>query len=478
MKKNKTVSSDSFKYSLKRRISSIYALVYVIVSLLTLLIFCAALSLNGIHEIVASTPKLRNDILTHAFVFDITSDEFRFYLNSLCKFGEVDEIYIVDESGSVAAGTTLSYEKIEKYNARTDFVTALFPNISKIFDGYYLDNAELFTSGDGTVYSVIICYNVSGVFKSVKYSASLLALIMIPCLFVFIFAGYARTNRMLRPINDITEVAKKISGENLDLRIDEKRTEPELSELVKTINDMFDRIKVSYDKQKRFVSDVSHELRTPIAVISGYGSMLKRWGKTDEAILNESIDAIISESDNMKDLVEKLLFLTRLDNDNISFDMEEKDVSELVTVTVKEEEMVHPNMEFRADIDGGVIAKIDVTRFKQAIRIFLDNAVKYSGDSKNVDVSLKKLPEGFCLSIRDYGIGISEEDLPNIFERFYRADTSRTKETGGYGLGLAIAKIIVTNHNGYIRVRTKDGEGSEFSMIIKTVDNNGESIKA
>ncbi len=467
MKSKKNIT-DNFKYSLKRRITLIYALVYIIISILALAIFAVVLSINGIKDDISQTPKLKSDIQSRAYVFDISSDEFRFYLNSLCKIGSVEDIYIVDSEGNVAAGTSLSYDSIEKFNEKSDFITSIYPNIARIFEGYYLDYAYLFTNSSGVTYSVIICYDVSNVFDGVISSVSYMAMIMFFCLFVFIFAGYARTNRMLRPISDITNVAKKISGENLDLRIDEKKTEPELSELVKTINEMFDRLQVSYDKQKRFVSDVSHELRTPIAVISGYGSMLKRWGKTDEAILDESIDAIISESDNMKDLVEKLLFLTRLDNDNISFDMVEKDVSELVSVTIKEEEMVHPEIDFRANIEGGIVAKIDVTRFKQAIRIFLDNAVKYSADSTKVDISLKRTLEGFSLSVKDYGIGISEEDLPNIFERFYRADTSRTKETGGYGLGLAIARIIVINHNGSIKVRTKSGEGSEFTMIIKT----------
>lgn len=132
--------------------------------------------------------------------------------------------------------------------------------------------------------------------------------------------------------------------------------------------------------------------------------------------------------------------------------------------------MVHPDFTFELDCESGIVFNADETRFRQALRIFLDNAVKYSTDNRLVEVTLKRLGAGFFLSVKDHGIGISEEDLPNIFERFYRADTSRTKETGGYGLGLSIARIIVENHSGIIKVRTKEGEGSEFTMIFRNIN--------
>jgi signal transduction histidine kinase len=294
----------------------------------------------------------------------------------------------------------------------------------------------------------------------------LLALTLTAGLLIFIIIGFSRTEQMLRPIAEVTKVATQINGENLNLRIDEKDARYELKELVQTINKMMDRIQVSYNKQKRFVSDVSHELRTPIAVISGYGSMLKRWGKSDPDILDESIDAIINEASNMNDLVEKLLFLARSDNDTISFEMDLCDISKLCKDTIKETMLVHSDFEVKLDIRNQVFAKVDEMRMKQLFRILIDNAVKYSLERKYLVISLKTEDDSFVFSVKDRGIGISKEDLPNIFDRFYRADESRTKSTGGYGLGLAMAKIIALGHHGKIHVVSKLNEGSEFSARI------------
>lgn len=449
------------RYSLKKRISFTYALVYILVCVFILGVFFAFTAVDSASVYEEAGDRLLDVISEEAADTDIGSYDFRIFLNSLRKTESVSEIWILDKDDSLVSGTTSLTDRIEDIIGRKDLAVKYFPAFAGISEDSY------FYISDMGNFSLIICFDAGTVYHSLRYALRTLTLCMFCGFAVFIFAGYYRMNRMLSPISEMTEVTKKINADNLDLRLDVTKTESELNELAVTINDMIDRLQISYDKQKRFVSDVSHELRTPIAVIAGYGSMLKRWGKDDEEILNESIESIISECDNMKELVEKLLFLTRHDNDRVSFDMTNVNISELVASTVKEEGMVHPDFTFGLECESGIIARADETRFKQALRIFLDNAVKYSGDSRQVDVTLKRAGAGYLVSVRDYGIGISREDLPNIFERFYRADTSRTKETGGYGLGLAIAKIIVDNHAGVIRVRSKEGEGSEFSMIFR-----------
>lgn len=464
--KNRPFASHRKKSSIKRIISSTYIVVYIIVCVFVVSYFVMADAFNRFKELESYTPVLTEEIKAASEKVQITSYDFRYYLNNFRNINNIKEIYILNDDMDIITGTSMRTDSISDYIENLTIISRILPELCEIEKGYYLDFGTYRYSPISENVNIVICYDAQVVISNVLNSAKDLAVALIMGAFVFIFAGYARTAKILKPIDNITQVAKKINGENLDLRIDVASMEYELNELAETINSMMERIQLSYDKQKRFVSDVSHELRTPIAVISGYGSMLKRWGKSDESILDESIEAIISESNNMKDLVEKLLFLTRHDNDTISFDMYDVNISELVASTVKEEGMVHPDFSFNLEMDENIIRKADSTRFKQAIRIFLDNAVKYSGNSKRVDISLKKDENNINLSIRDYGIGISKEDLPNIFERFYRADTSRTKETGGYGLGLSIAKIIVNNHNGYIKVRTKENEGSTFSIIL------------
>jgi len=265
----------------------------------------------------------------------------------------------------------------------------------------------------------------------------------------------------------MTEIAKKINGENMDIRFDNTGAKFELSELADTINSMMDDISSSYDKQKRFVSDVSHELRTPISVISGYANMLNRWGKDDEEILKEGIENIIQEADTMSELVQTLLFLARHDNETLKYEPADTDVSSMLEDIIKDASRAAADVKFSSDIVKGLSAYIDEARIRQAVRVFIDNAVKYSDkDEKKVTVSLKRYEDHYEIGIKDNGIGISGEDMPHVFERFYRADESRTKDTGGYGLGLSIAKVIVSAHGGKIKLRSKVKEGSEFIIIL------------
>ena len=273
--------------------------------------------------------------------------------------------------------------------------------------------------------------------------------------------------RVLAPIRDITSMAETLSESNLSNRINIAGTKNELKDLAAVINRMLDRIERSYNSQKQFVSDASHELRTPIAVIRGYTDMLKRWGKDDPEVLEEGIMAISQETDGMKDLVESLLFLARHDKKTLMMEVSEFNTSELVQEVLKEEAMVHSGHHFHLEESDDLKLKADRNMIKQVLRILCDNAVKYSETDTNIFLSCRKKDDGTCsLSVRDEGQGIPPEDLPKIFDRFYRSDKARKSETGGHGLGLSIARIIVVAHNGKMRVRSKPGAGTTFSVVL------------
>lgn len=285
---------------------------------------------------------------------------------------------------------------------------------------------------------------------------------------LYFFRHNQRLNRrVLAPIQDIATMADTLSESNLSNRINIAGTKNELKDLATVINRMLDRIERSYNSQKQFVSDASHELRTPISVIRGYTDMLKRWGKDDPEILEEGIMAISQETEGMKDLVESLLFLARHDKKTLMMEISSFDPAELVSEVQKEEAMVHTAYRFElAQLDSMQI-KADRNMMKQVLRILCDNAVKYSKPDTAVTLSCTRDAEGMCcLSVKDEGQGISQEDLPKIFDRFYRSDKARKSETGGHGLGLSIARIIVIAHNGKIRVRSKPGCGTVFSVLM------------
>ncbi len=285
---------------------------------------------------------------------------------------------------------------------------------------------------------------------------------------IYFFRHDQRLNkRVLAPIRDIASMAETLSESNLSNRINIAGTKNELKDLASVINRMLDRIERSYNSQKQFVSDASHELRTPISVIRGYTDMLKRWGKDDPDILDEGIMAISQETEGMKDLVESLLFLARHDKKTLMMEVSSFEPAELIREVKKEETMVHTGHQFVLEETDPLVIRADRNMLKQVLRILCDNAVKYSPEGTTVSLSCRMDNDHMCcLSVRDEGQGISQEDLPKIFDRFYRSDKARKSDTGGHGLGLSIARIIVVAHNGKIRVRSKPGTGTVFTVVL------------
>lgn len=286
---------------------------------------------------------------------------------------------------------------------------------------------------------------------------------------------------VLQPIYEIAEIAKTLSATNLSARINLQGMKNELRDLSAVINSMLDRIELSYNSQKQFVSDASHELRTPIAVIQGYADLLSRWGKEDKDILNEGITAISAEASNMKELVESLLFLARHDKKTLHMELSTFNMRDLVATLQKEMQMVAPAYTILTDKLESSLIYADQGMVKQALRVLLDNAVKYTPSGGTITLSCEHMPDGCLTTVSDTGVGISKEDLPRIFDRFYRSDEARKREGGGHGLGLSIARIIVLSHGGRITVRSKPGVGTSFAVFFpektKTSDEETPAIK-
>lgn len=272
--------------------------------------------------------------------------------------------------------------------------------------------------------------------------------------------------RVLKPIVDITEAAAALSANNLSDRISIEGTKNELKDLATVINLMLDRIERSYNSQKQFVSDASHELRTPIAVIQGYVNLLERWGKTDKAVLDEGITAISQETTAMKELVERLLFLARHDKKTLMLEMEYFDPTEVMSSIYRDAQLISPNHHFELKLKQSVMINGDKGMIKQLMRILLDNAIKYTPAQGCITLGMDREREFCVLSVTDSGAGISAQELPRIFDRFYRSDKARKAQSSGHGLGLSIARIIVVAHGGKLNVRSKEGVGTKFSVKL------------
>lgn len=264
----------------------------------------------------------------------------------------------------------------------------------------------------------------------------------------------------------ITGQLADINAAHLDERIPVEGTQKELAELARAINAMLERIDSAYAAQSRFVSDASHELRTPIAVIQGYARLLDRWGKDDPAARQEAIDAIAAEAESMKELVERLLFLARGENETIPVEMTWFDGGEMAGEVLKETAMTDCGHPLRGDWAEGVTVYGDRGLLKEALRVLVDNAVKYTPQGGAVTLAIRREGETARLSVTDQGEGISQKDLPHVFERFYRADQSRNRNTGGSGLGLSIVRWIAERHNGWAEAVSGPGLGTRFTIVL------------
>ena len=258
----------------------------------------------------------------------------------------------------------------------------------------------------------------------------------------------------------------KINVAHLNRRINLPQGSRELADLTRSINAMLERIDRGYQAQARFVSDVSHELRTPISVVRGYANLLDRWGKDDPETRQEAIEAIVQESESMSQMVEQLLFLARGDNDTQSVSFELVDLSAMAEEVWRETNLLETGREVALQAQPLVVAQADPRLIKQAFRVLVDNGVKYTPRGGRVELSVRAENGLAQLSVTDSGAGIPREELSQIFRRFYRADKSRNRQTGGTGLGLPIADVIAQRHKGWIEVTIREGLGSRFVLVI------------
>lgn len=295
--------------------------------------------------------------------------------------------------------------------------------------------------------------------------------------FLIVIASGAEMSRMakqhLKPIHAMNAQMRDITSNSLNVRLNVTGTRDELKDLALTFNRMLEEIEGTYEREKQFVSDASHELRTPISVIKGYANLLKRWGKSDPSVLEEGIDAIVAETDNMQRLVEDLLFIARHEQNRRQVPLEILDLSELLKDILRESELIDPHHDFTAQIKTGVSVMASPEHLKQALRIFVDNAIKYTPKGETIRLKLDASQSTALIVIKDTGIGISEEDLPHIFDRFYRADKSRTRlseeQVTGSGLGLAIAKIILDRHEAKVFVESVINGGTQVSILMPLI---------
>jgi two-component system OmpR family sensor kinase len=290
--------------------------------------------------------------------------------------------------------------------------------------------------------------------------------------FVLSIGGaYLLARAALRPVEAVTDAAREMGEGDLARRLPVANPKDEIGRLATTINGLLARLDAAFrrreealSRQRRFAADASHELRTPLTSISGHARMLDEWALAgDEGTARRSVEAIRREAGRMRGLVESLLTLTRGD-EGPPMQVGRYDlgaVAKEATETAVSDGNV--SVEF-VPPEHEILATFDRERVLQVASILLDNALKYTPDGGSVTVRVEEEDDGVALAVSDTGVGIPEDQLPLVFERFFRADAARAEE--GAGLGLSIARQIAEAHGGTVRARSKVGVGSTFVLLL------------
>ncbi|WP_226038085.1 HAMP domain-containing sensor histidine kinase [Aquibacillus saliphilus] len=356
-------------------------------------------------------------------------------------------------------------KEVEYYNLPFTFVKKQSQQVIQGDSGtrYAIISVPLIWN-DGQVMTLQVAEHLT----SLKETMSTLFIVLVFASLIMIvpalIAGRWLGNFVIKPIRQLTHSMTDNPKDGEWKKIDiHNRSKDELYLMGNTYNQMIDRLNESFNRQEQFVSDASHELKTPITIIKSYAQLLKRWGNEKPEIFDEAVQAINSESNRMQHMTEQMLSLAKnQQRENLLFESVNlialtQDIIRSLSVAYNRKITLFTelqNLEHSADKE----------KISQALYILIDNACKYS-DSE-INISIDQFEQEIQISVEDFGEGLTETEQEHIFDRFYRADKARNRESGGTGLGLSIALYIVRAHGGDIKVKSNEGEWSVFTIHL------------
>lgn len=340
---------------------------------------------------------------------------------------------------------------------------------------WFLDGQLLLLRSPLTIFSF---EGTVEVLKSVeefdKLSAAFFQVMLLCCLGAMAISGlggWLLSGQLLKPLKTMNEAMLKVKERGVQERVPLQGSgSDEMGALMQRFNEMMDQVERSFAQQQHFVEDASHELRTPVAIIEGQLRMLQRWGKHEPAIVDEALEASVQELARLKGLVEELLALSRAENSLSAQTQHARclDAPAVMQRAAAKLGALQPQFELQvasAALDGQCL-RVAEHHLEQLLLILLDNAVKYSGASRRIELTAALDGPQAVLAVADYGIGIAEGELPLVMNRFYRADKARMREGGGYGLGLAIARRLTENYGGQLRIHSSVGQGTTVELVL------------
>ncbi len=282
---------------------------------------------------------------------------------------------------------------------------------------------------------------------------------------VVFMVGYAFIRKALKPVRDMARTARRITADDLSLRVDAGGDREELGELAQTMNAMIERLERSFSQIRRFSGDAAHELNTPLTVLRGEIEVALRKERPAEEY-RRTLNELLNDIRHLSGIVDNLLFLTRADEKSMAGKFESVRLDQVALEAFEELAGLAGEKEIRYDIEllEELTVRGDADLLRRAVANLLQNAVKFSNPGGRVSLALKRNGDAFVLSVSDDGPGISKEHLPQLFQRFYRVDTSRSKRSGGAGLGLSIVEEIAGYHGFSVEVDSELGRGTEIRV--------------
>lgn len=284
-------------------------------------------------------------------------------------------------------------------------------------------------------------------------------------------AGYLLARRALAPVSAMTARARRITAEHLDERLPVGNPADEFGQLAGVVNDALDRLERAFDTLRRFTADASHELRTPLTAIRSVGEVGLR-ERRGEADYREMIGSILEETGRLTAMVDSLLLLSRADASKADLRPAPMNLDDLANEVAADLAVLaeEKRQEVRVEASAAVMVVADRPAVRQAAINLLDNAIKYSPDGAVIRLVVGRDGPSAVMDIIDNGPGIAPDDLPHVFERFYRADRARSRASGSAGLGLSIAKWAIETNGGRIVVESEVSRGSRFRIVLQAAE--------
>ncbi|TCK98410.1 HAMP domain-containing protein [Natranaerovirga hydrolytica] len=371
-------------------------------------------------------------------------------------------LMVIKDTNQVEEGRTIISEDVVRGLSGDSYIRRLDDNeriqaIAPVKDNDTQDNIGV----------VIVTASVLDVYETISELRNISIIIFIITVFVILILSYYFSEVLTRPFKELLKYIKEITDGHFEEHITVKGHQ-EIEEISEAFNEMTNRLQETEQSRQEFVSNVSHELKTPLTSIKVLADTLLSQEGAPVEMYVEFLEDIRNEIDREDKIINDLLSLVKLNKKEVELNIDKININILIEQILRRLQPLakKDNIELIFETHREVVAQIDEVKLTLGLTNIIENAIKYNLENGRVKISLDADHKFFYVKIVDSGVGIPKESIDKIFNRFYRVDKARSRETGGTGLGLAIAKNSILMHKGFINVKSKEGEGTTFTLRI------------